>query len=139
MCSGGGNDRKRRDAERRQRQADKEAERRQARLDVLAAQRSALAASQSQQLQAYEAQSAQLETDNAARIDDLKAQQATEVAGIKRAGNAASNSLRILGQDQPMAPHAKQSLKKAKGSGSKATAASYQRGSGSTRGTNLSI
>ena len=139
MCSGGGSSRARRDAERRQKEANKEAERRQRRLDALAAQRSALAASQSQQLQAYKAQSAQLESDNSAKIDELKAQQASEVAGIERAGNAASNSLRILGQEQPMAPSAKQSRKKAKGSGSKSTAASYQRGSASTRGTNLSI
>ena len=138
MCSGGGNSAKRK-AERRQRELDREAERRQREIDALAAQRSALAASQSQQLQAYKSQSAQLQSANSAKINELKAEQASEVAGIERAGNAASNSLRILGQEQPMAPSAKQSRKKTRGSGSKLTAARYQRGTGSTRGTNLSI
>jgi len=138
MCSGG-NDSARRDAERRQREADERAAQRQAELDAIAAQRSAVAAAQKQQLSSYEAQAAQLELDNVARAKELQAEQDQKVAGIKRAGNAASNSLRILGQEQPMAPSAKQTMRGSKGTGGRTTAARYQRGTGSTRGTNLSI
>jgi hypothetical protein len=138
MCSGG-NDSARRDAERRQREADERAAQRQAELDAIAAQRSAVAAAQVQQLNNYEAQAAQLELDNVARAEELQAEQDLKVAGIKRAGNAASNSLRILGQEQPMAPTARQTMRGSKASGGRRTAARYQRGTGSTRGTNLSI
>lgn len=138
MCSGG-NDSARRDAERRQREADERAAERQAELDALAAQRSALAAAQVQQLADYEAQASSLELQNIARAEELTAQKEAKVSGIKRAGNAASNSLRILGQQQPMAPTAMQTMRRPKSSGGRMTPARYQRGTGSTRGTNLSI
>jgi len=138
MCSGG-DDSARRDAERRQREADERAAQRQSELDSLAAQRSALAAAQVEQLNAYESQALQLEVDNIANVEALTAQQEEQVAGIKRAGNAASNSLRILGQEQLQAPTAQQTTRKAKASGGRMTSAGYRRGSASTRGTNLSI
>tara|TARA_B100000475_G_C14839008_1_gene248199 strand:+ start:199 stop:615 length:417 start_codon:yes stop_codon:yes gene_type:complete len=138
MCSGG-DDSARRDAERRQREADERAAQRQAELDALAAQRSALAASQVQQLADYETQASNLELQNIARAEELTAEKEVKVAGIKRAGNAASNSLRILGQQQPTAPTARQTMRRPKASGGRMTAARYQRGTGSTRGTNLSI
>ena len=138
MCSGG-DDSARRDAERRQREADERAAQRQAELDALAAQRSALAASQVQQLTNYETQASNLELQNIARAEQLTAEKEVKVAGIRRAGNAASNSLRILGQQQPTAPTAKQTTRGSKGPGGRLTAARYQRGTGSTRGTNLSI
>lgn len=138
MCSGGGNSAKRK-AERRQREADREAERRQRELDALAAERSALAANQVQRLNAFKAKSAQIDASNQAQVAALETQQAEQVAGIRRAGNAASNSLRILGQNQPVAPTAKQTTRSSKKPGSRMTSARYQRGSGSMQGTNLSI
>lgn len=137
MCGGGGAEKRK--AKRKQREADEKAARRQAELDALAAQRSALAASQQKRLKAFEVKSAKQAATNAAQVEQLQQQQAEQVAGIKAAGSAASNSLRILGQDSVTAPTAQTSRSKPTRKGVGTTSAGYSRGSASTRGTNLSI
>ena len=159
MCSGGDN--RRREAERRQQELNDEAARRQARLDELAAQRTLQAAEQQAsmaELQAQQAdaiaaanaETARLQTEQVARVAGIEAQNnanrlavqqetAGRVRRLERAGNVASASLRAMGQTQPKAPTAQQTRRGAKKGGARSSSAGYSRGSGSTRGTNLSI
>ena len=159
MCSGG--DDRRREAERRQRELDEEAARRQARLDELAAQReqqaaeqqasmAELAAQQADAVAAANAETARLQTEQTARIAGIEAQnnaatlavqqEADAKAGrLTRAGNVASASLRAMNQGQLKAPTAQQTRRGAKKGGARTNSPGYSRGSGSSRGTNLSI
>lgn len=160
MCSGG-NDRARRDAERRQREADKEAERRRQELEALQRQRQAQVAQQQRTMQNLQAQQQAVVTNQRAKAADLKRQQSERLTGLEatntaernriaeeaaamsgrmeRAGNVASASLRVLGQKQPKAPTAQQTKRGVRAGGARTTSAGYSRGSASTKGTNLSI
>ena len=159
MCSGG--DDARREAEREQERLNEEAAARQAELDRIAAERADIAADQARRQSEMEAQSiafsqaqaaevSRLETEQNTRLATLAAEDvarrtaiqeetARKVAGIETAGGAVSTSLRILGQKQPMAPQAQQTPRKKKGKSAGSTSASVARGTGSIRGTNLSI
>ena len=159
MCSGGGDER--REAEREQERLNEQAAARQAELDRIAAQRADIAADQARRQSEMEAQSIAFSQAQAAEVLRLEEEQDTrlaslaaedkrqrreireeterKVAGIERAGGAVSTSLRILGQKQPMAPQAQQTPRKKKGRSAGSTSASVARGTGSIRGTNLSI
>ena len=159
MCSGG--NRRRREAEKKQRELDREARRRQERLDKLARQRQeqadeqqrSLNVLQQQQVDAANAANAeadrlrdvqmdrinQLNNETDARKDAVRAETEQKVRRYRRAGNAASASLRAMGQKQPKAPTAQQTRRGAKKGGARTNSPGYSRGSGSSRGTNLSI
>ena len=160
MCSGGDDD-ARREAEREQERLNEQAAARQAELDRIAAERQDIAAEQARRQSELEAQSIAFSQAQAARINELETQQnqrlsqlaaedvqrrtaireetERKVRNIETAGGAVSTSLRILGQKQPMAPSAQQTPRKKKGKGASSTSANVARGTGSTRGTNLSI
>ena len=160
MC-GGNRKAKEREARKEAKKQKKKAKERQRELDRLAEERTALAAEQVQRQKDLEAQQIAFIDANDAKVADLNAQQderlarlaaddlaartqikeetARKVAGIERAGGAAATSLRILGQKQPMAPSAVQTPRDKKRRGAGSTSASVARGTGSTRGTNLSI
>ena len=161
MCSGNDKKKKAREAQKRQEELNRQAAARQAELDRIAAQRQSVAAIQAQQQKQMEAQMIAFSNQQAAQVSRLQQQQdaklaqlaaddvanrqriqqetATKVAGIERAGNAAASSLRILGQESPAGPTATATDPKKRRKGAKATSASVSRGTGSTRGTNLSI
>lgn len=160
MCSGGRKD-KEREARKKAKKQKQKAKERQRELDRLAEERNQLAAEQVAQQKQLEAQQVAFIEANDAKVAELNAQQddrlatlaandeaartaikqetARQVAGIERAGGAAATSLRILGQKQPKAPQAVQTPRGKKRRGAGSTSASVARGTGSTRGTNLSI
>ena len=158
MC--GGNDKKK-EARKKAKKQKQKAKERQRELDRLAQERTILARQQVRKQRDLEAQQiafieandakvaelskqqddrlAQLAADDRQARDRIKRETAQKVAGIERAGGATATSLRILGQKQPMAPSATQTPRDKKRRGSGTTSASLARGTGSTRGTNLSI
>ena len=75
----------------------------------------------------------------ASDVAKINKQTGQKVQRIERAGNAASNSLRILGQDSPKGPTASQTPRASRRRGAASSAANVARGSARTRGTNLSI
>ena len=115
------------------------AEQRQGEVDQLNAQRVAVVAQQRSEIQRMQREAASRRASDQAMANDLRKQQDERIAGIKAAGNAASGSLRVLGQVQPMAPNAKQTKRRSGRKGAGSTSAGFMRGSASTRGTNLSI
>ena len=160
MCGGGRRD-KEREARKKAKKQKKKAKERQRELDRLAEERTALARQQVARQKELEAQQvafieandakvarlndeqderlAQLAASDKQARDRIKRETAQKVAGIERVGGATATSLRILGQKQPMAPSATQTPRDKKRRGAGTTSASVARGTGSTRGTNLSI
>lgn len=147
MCSGAS---KKRKAEKKAKKKERKAERRQRELDKLAREQEQIAREQqlrrnrleSQQAAMMAEQNQQVATlrgQQDQKLADMKAANMDKVMGIKRASGAAATSLRILGQVQPPAPTAKQTSRGQGRRGSGATSAAVARGSGSTRGFNLSI
>ena len=162
MCSGNSKRKeKAREARKDAKKQKQKAKARQRELDRIAQERKILARRQVRRQEELEAQQVafieandarveQLNADQDRRLADLaendqqaraaiKAETERKVAGIQRAGGAAATSLRILGQKQPKAPQAVQTPRDKKRRGAGSTSASVARGTGSTRGTNLSI
>jgi hypothetical protein len=161
MCSGGNRKAKEREARKKGKKQRQEAKARQRELDRIAQERKILARRQVRRQEELEAEQVAFIEANDAKVAELNAQQdqrlatlaaddqaarsaikqetARKVAGIERAGGAAATSLRILGQKQPKAPQAVQTPRNNKRRGAGSTSASVARGTGSTRGTNLSI
>ena len=112
---------------------------RQRQVDQLNAQRLAIVAQQSSEMSRIKQEADSKRAADKQMVADLQKEQNERIAGIKAAGNAASGSLRVLGQAQPMAPTAQQTRRRSGRKGAGSTSAGFSRGSASTRGTNLSI
>lgn len=162
MCSGGGGNRARRDAERRQREADREAERRERELEALAAQRSAIAAKQRNQMLEMQARQQRLMDEQSSRAASLKSgyeqkvadlqattekqiaakqkQNAIDLYNLNTTNNAVTSSLQILGQGtRKQGPTAQTSKRTRKSRGAQTTQASLKIGSqANTSGANFS-
>lgn len=112
---------------------------RQQQVDQLNAQRLAIVAQQVSDMKRIKQEADRSRAADRRMVADLQKEQDQRIAGIKAAGNAASGSLRVLGQVQPMAPTAQQTKRRSGRRGAGSTPAGFSRGSASTRGTNLSI
>ena len=112
---------------------------RQSQVDQLNAQRVAIVAQQVSAMEQMQKEAAERRAADAEMVAAMQQEQNQRIAGIKAAGNAASSSLKVLGQAQPMAPGAQQSRRRSGRKNAGSTSAGFLRGSASARGTNLSI
>ena len=136
MCSGGGGSGK------AQRRADQQAAQNQAELDRIAEEERQLAERQQAELAAWESRIRQHRVRQRKKSDRLRVEQTERVGGIRAAGQAASSTLKILAEGQPMAPTAAMSRPKQRARGPRPSRASLRIGqtsTGSGAGSNLSV
>lgn len=112
---------------------------RQNQVDQQAAQRQALIAQQQAQSVALQRQMGQQRTEQDEEVSRLTGLQSKKISGIKQRGDAVVSSLRILGQEQPMAPSASQTSSRGRRGGARTSKATIARGSTRSRGINFSI
>jgi hypothetical protein len=108
----------------------------------LAAERSALAAQQQAEMISYQNRMAEQQAQQKTQTDELRAQQAERVAGIRSRGQAVSQSLQILAQAGGQAPTASTSKPTAGRAGARSTTASLRMGTTGSRagsGSNLAV
>lgn len=130
-------------------------------LDEIARRREKLAQEQVNRMERLEARAQAISAKQSRTVDRLKKKQTKRLDRIENAsaekrrrirqrtrrrarritaaGNAAADSLRILGQEQPRGPSAIQTPRNQRTRGAGVTKADVERGSAASRGTNLSI
>lgn len=141
MCSGA--KQREQNARREQERQNQIAAQRQAELNRLAAEREATAAAQQAQLQVVQQQMAAQTVAQQAKADQLGAQQQERLGGIRAAGTAVTQSLRILGQaGGQQAPTAAVAPRQKAQAGARSTTASLRMGAtgqGTGSGANVAV
>ena len=102
-------------------------------------QNRALIAQQQAQSQVLQRQMLDQQNAQNKKVGELRDLQFEKLKGIRSKNDAAVSSLRILGQQQPTAPTAAQSVPRSRKQRPGSTSTSVSRGSAQGRGANLSI